>query len=463
MATILIRHGTVLTLDPMRTILKDGAVLVEGDRIAAVGLSRDLAARSADLVLDARGKVVMPGLIDAHLHHTQMLARGLGDDVDLVTWVYERIFPYEALLDDELAYLSTLLCGIEAIRTGTTCVCDPGGYHMDGVARAVVELGLRGIIGWAGMDRWSAERPLPDGLPGKLSTEKTLAVEEALVTRWHGAAGGRLRASYALRVEPNVSDDLVTRLKALADRDGVLLQMHAAVTPAQVEVVRRRTGRSTIAHLNALGVLGPNWLLSHVGVVTDDELGMLRDHDVKVCHVPGCALHNALGVISGGKIPEMVARGITVALGCDASVANNSLDMFRAMYQAATVHKEARLVPDLIPPEKALEMATIDGARALGWEQEIGSLEAGKKADLILVDCRRPNWVPLHDFSLVPTLVYSGEGADVETVIIDGRLVMRERRITTVDVAAVTERAQEAAAALLARLPYRLRPRWPVA
>lgn len=462
MATILIRNGTVLTMDPTRSIVKEGAVLVEGNTIVAVGKADALGSRSADVILEAWGKIVMPGLIDGHTHHTQMLARGLGDDVDLVTWVYERILPYEALLDEETAYLSALLCGIEMIRTGTTCACDPGGYRMGSVAQALADLGMRGVISWAGMDRWSPERPLPEGLPGKLSTEDTLRVEEELVKRWHGDAGGRIRASYALRVEPNVSDELVTRMKALADRDGVLLQMHAAVTPAQVEMVRCRTGRSTIAHLQALGVLGPNWLLSHMGVLTDDELLMLRDHDVKVCHVPGCALHGGLGVISNGKFPEMVAMGITVALGCDASAANNSLDMFRAMYQAATVHKEARQIPDLIPPEKALEMATIDGARALQWEREIGSLEVGKKADLIVVDCARSNWAPLHDFSLVSTLVYSGEGADVEAVIIDGRVVMADRKITTVDVEAVTARAQQVAAALVRRLPYRIEPKWPV-
>jgi 5-methylthioadenosine/S-adenosylhomocysteine deaminase len=153
--------------------------------------------------------------------------------------------------------------------------------------------------------------------------------------------------------------------------------------------------------------------------------------------------------------------GVTVGLGCDSSAANNSIDMFRAMYEAATVHKEARIIPDLIAPEKALEMATIDGARAVHWDNEIGSLEKGKKADVIIVDCKRSNWIPLHDFSLVPTLVYSGEGADVETVIIDGRVVMEKRKIKTVNVKTILRRAQRATEKLVKKLPYKLKPKWP--
>jgi 5-methylthioadenosine/S-adenosylhomocysteine deaminase len=199
-----------------------------------------------------------------------------------------------------------------------------------------------------------------------------------------------------------------------------------------------------------------------MAVLTDDEVKMLKDHDVKICHNPGATLHGAYGAAVIGKFPEMLEMGITIGMGCDSSAANNSLDMFRTMYEVATVHKEIRLVPDLIPPEKALEMATIDGARALQWENEIGSLEKGKKADVIIVDTHRSNWVPMHDFSIVPNLVYAGEGADVETSIIDGRIVMEKRKILTVDVESILKRAQNAAAEIIAQLPYRIEPRWPI-
>jgi 5-methylthioadenosine/S-adenosylhomocysteine deaminase len=462
MAKILVRNGTVITMDSKRRIIKDGVVVIEDDRIRKIGKANELKGEAADVVIDAKDRIVMPGLIDSHCHHIQMLARGLGDDVDLIAWCYDRIYPYEVFLDDESTYLSALLCNVEMIRTGTTCVVDPGGYRMDNVGRALVESGIRGVIAWAGMDQWSDDRPLPDGLPGKLNTDETVNVEEKLVKEWNGREGGRIRASYAIRVEPNVSDELYRRLTKLAERDGVLLQMHAAVNKDQVGWVKKRTGHTVIEHMNSLGILGPEWCLIHMAVLTDDELRMLKDNDVKIMHVPGAALHGAYGSASVGKFPEMMDMGVTVTLGCDSSAANNSLDMFRAMYQAATVHKEVRLVPDLVSPEKALEMATVDGARALMWDKEIGSLEEGKKADLIIVECKRSNWVPLHDFSIVPSLVYSGEGADVETVIINGRIVMEKRQIKTVNVGTLLDRAQRATEKLLDRLPYKLKSRWPV-
>jgi 5-methylthioadenosine/S-adenosylhomocysteine deaminase len=189
---------------------------------------------------------------------------------------------------------------------------------------------------------------------------------------------------------------------------------------------------------------------------------MLKDNDVKICHNPGATLHGAYGAAIIGKFPEMLDLGITIGMGCDSSAANNSLDMFRTMYEVATVHKEIRLIPDLIPPEKALEMATIDGARAVHWENEIGSLEKGKKADVIIVETRRSNWVPMHDFSIVPNLVYSGEGADVETSIIDGKVVMENRKILTINVDRVLNQAQAAAEKIISKLPYTIEPRWPV-
>jgi 5-methylthioadenosine/S-adenosylhomocysteine deaminase len=237
--------------------------------------------------------------------------------------------------------------------------------------------------------------------------------------------------------------------------------MHAAVNKDQVEWVKKRTGHTVIEHMKSLGVLGDHWYLIHMAAITNDELNMLKDNDCRVIHVPGATLHGAYGSATIGKFPELIDMGVTVALGCDSSAANNSLDMFRAMYQAATVHKEARIIPDLIAPEQALEMATIGGARAAHWDNEIGSLEKGKKADVIIVETKRSNWVPLHEFSLVPTLVYSGEGADVETSIIDGRVVMEKRKIKTVNVKTILRRAQRATEKLVKKLPYKLEPKWP--
>jgi 5-methylthioadenosine/S-adenosylhomocysteine deaminase len=460
---LVIEHGTVLTLDGQRRILKDGAVAVRGDRIVAVDKAAALAGQPAARRIDARGRIVMPGLVSAHCHNVQALARGLGDDVPVALWSYGRIYPYETLLGEEDAYWSTLLNCAEMIRTGTTCHADPGGYVMDGVGRALTECGMRGTFAWAGMDEFPKGFEPPADFPGRKTTEETLAAAEGLVKRWHRTASDRVRVSYGLRVEPNVSDELFQGVKALADRDETLVQFHCLLFGLS-DAVKQRTGMSTVQWMAGLGVLGPNWLLVHMADASDSDVVIVKMHDAKVAHNPGASMHSTYGAASKGKFPEMLERGVTVGLGCDSTAANNSLDMFRAMYQVATVHKEARLVPDLVRPEKALEMATIDGARALGWDAEIGSLEPGKRADLIVVDTRRTNWTPMHDFSIVANLVYAGEGADVETTIVDGRVLMEERRLLTIDVDRVLGEAQRIAERIVSRLPYQetLRPRWPV-
>jgi 5-methylthioadenosine/S-adenosylhomocysteine deaminase len=269
---------------------------------------------------------------------------------------------------------------------------------MDGVGRALTECGMRGVFAWAGMDEFPKGYEPPAVFPGRKTTEETLAAGERLVKRWHKTANDRVRVSYGLRIEPNVSDELFQGSKERAERDQTLVQFHCLLL-GLADVVKDRVGMSTVQWMAGLGVLGPNWLLAHMSDASDSDVVIVKMHDARVAHCPGASMHSTYGAASKGKIPEMLDRGVTVGLGCDSTAANNSLDMFRAMYQVATVHKEMRLQPDLIRPEKALEMATIDSARALGWESDIGSLEPGKRADLIVVDVHRTNWVPVHDFS----------------------------------------------------------------
>lgn len=462
-ATLVVRGGTVVTLDPTRRVITEGAVAIDGIRIVEVGKDADIASRyEAQDTIDAGGGLILPGLVDVHLHHTQQLSRGLGDDVDARTWVYDRILPYEAALTPEDVAASTRLTVLEKIRTGTTCVCDPGGYHMDAVGQTLLETGLRGVLSWAAMDDFSASGPVPEDLPVTSDTPATLAEMERHVARWDGAGNGRIRASYSLRTELTTSPDLFRATRDLADRDGTFIQMHAATSPGQVEAMRRKTGTTSVAFLEQLGVLDEGWLLAHVTAITDEEVGLIASRDARIAHQPGASTHGAYGAVSAGRIPELLSAGVTVGLGADANSANNSLDLFRAMNLAATLHKEARVDPSLVSPEEALEMATLRGARALHRETEIGSLEAGKCADVIVVDTHRGNWVPLHPFSLVPTLVYSGQGTDVTTTIVDGRVLMRDGRVTVLDPEAVIGEAQERADRILRRLPYTLSSRWPI-
>lgn len=462
---LIVEGRYVITVDHARRIIRDGAVVVEDGVIVDVGKSDDLRRKYPRYeVIDARRKIVLPGIVDGHLHQTQMLARGLADDVDLITWIHDRILPYEAVMDDRDAYISALLCSMEAIKTGTTTAVDPGGYRMENVAKAMDEIGIRGVIAWASMDVDDPARPVPKEL--KTSTEEAVRRNEELLKRCQGMGDGRVTVWCGLRVEPNVSAELISQVNDLALKHGVGVEMHNAVSKEQMEWVLKKTGKTTVEYLNSLGVLGPHWLLIHMGWITEHEVKLLKEKDVKVAHVPGASMKGAYGSIAFGKFPELIANEVTVCLGCDSCAANNSLDMFRAMYLVATAHKEVRYDPDLILPEEALEMATIQGAKAIKMESKIGSIEKGKKADLIVVDPNSSNWVPNHEFALVPNLVYSAEGRDVETVIIDGRVVMENRKMTTVDEQKVLEDAQKSSERILDRLEekfgLRLNPRWPI-
>lgn len=465
MRQILVKGGIVVTVDPQRRVIKDGAVLVEGQRIAEVGKSADLFRKhpQAD-VLEARGKMILPGLIDAHIHLTQMMARGLTDDIDgiKVRWSWERVFPWEARLTSEDVYFSAMLCAIGLIKTGTTCFADPGGYSMGSVAKAVEESGLRGIIAVASVDQSSPEWPLPEGFAGEPSTERALAESEELIQSWHHKFNDRLRVWTSLRVEPNVSEALIMGIARLAQRYDVGIQNHCSVSRGRRDWVKKITGHTPVVYYHNLGVLSPRWLLTHMSWVTEEELPLLKEYGVHVCHCPGAALHGAGGAITHGKFPEMIAMGVNVCLGCDSSAADNSLDMIREMYHVATLHKEWRSDGTLISPEQALEMATLNGAKALHWDREIGSIEAGKKADLIIVNTLKSNWIPIYDFSIIPNLVYAGEGQDVETVIIDGEVVMRDKTLLTLNEQDILREAQKRSEALVTRLPYQIKPRWPV-
>jgi 5-methylthioadenosine/S-adenosylhomocysteine deaminase len=454
----------VITMDGTRRVLKDGAVLVRGAVIEAVGTRRALEARAPDaerLVLERHA--VLPGFVDGHLHATQMLARGLADDVDEVEvrWGWDRIFPWEAALEEEEVYVGGLLTAVELIRNGVTCFADPGGFHMDPIARAVAEAGLRAVLTIGGMDTWSAGFPLPPSMIHENPTQWALDASEKLIDDWHGKADGRVRGGYSIRVLMNASEAFTLEIGRRARERNLTVQIHLAVSPDRVKWIMDRTGKRPVEYLEHLGILGPNWILAHLGWVHESEIPILTRRDAKVCHCPGSSMHNARGAIAHGKFPEMAAQGVSLCLGADAAACNNSLDMFRSMYLTCLAHNDRRLTFGLFPPERVLEMATLGGARALLWDDAIGSLEPGKRADLIAVDLHRASLSPVYDFSVVPNLVYSGSGGDVTFAMVDGRVLMRDRRIMFLDEDRLVARAQQCGERMLARVPYRLTPRWP--
>ena len=460
----LIAAPYVITMDATRRVLKDGAVLVRGALIDAVGFRRELEVLAPDaerLILDRHA--ILPGFVDGHLHATQMLARGLADDIDEVTvrWGWDRIFPWEAALEDEEAYVGGLLTAVELIRNGVTCFADPGGFLMDPIARAVAESGLRAVLTIGGMDTWSAGFPLPASMIHERPTAWALDASDKLIADWHGQAEGRIRGGYSIRVLMNASETLTREIGRRAREQNLTVQIHLAVSPDRVKWIMDKTGKRPVEYLDHLGILGPNWILAHLGWAHPSEIPILIRTGANVCHCPGSSMHNARGAIAHGEFPAMAAQGVSLCLGADAAACNNSLDMFRSMYLACLAHNERHLKFGLFPPERVLEMATLGGARALLWDDAIGSLTPGKRADLIAVDLHRASLSPVYDFSVVPNLVYSGSGGDVTLAMVDGRVLMRDRRITFLDEDRLIARAQECGERMLTRVPFRLTPRWP--
>ncbi len=440
-AQLLVNAG-ILTMDAAGRQYNRGAILIDRDRIVRVGSSDTLQAETGPEVerIDLRGKWMLPGLINTHVHTSQHLGRGLGDDVSLLTWLHERIWPYESNMTEEDSYISSLLCGLEQIRSGVTCFAEPGGQHVNGMGRAITELGIRAALARSTMD-------MGEGLPDRWheNTEQSLDIQIDNYERWHGKANGRIRMWFGLRTIFNNSDDLIVRTKALADRYGVGVHMHVAEIKEEVEFARATRGATTVEHLNRLGVLDSNFLAVHCVWMTDDEIRIFAEHDVKVSHNPAAAMR----VLGFARIPEMIDAGVCVTIGTDGAPSNNRMTLIDEMWLTSLIHKGRLLDPTVMPAETILRMVTSEGARAVLWDDEIGSLEAGKKADLIVIDPDTPTMLPVHDPAA--NFVTSMHASNVVSVMADGQWLMRDREIVVVDEAAILEEAKKHAAAIVKR------------
>lgn len=463
MSRVLFRDvAWVLTLDPERRVIRDGAVAVADGRIAAVGKSDAVAAGfAADEVIDARGMLLLPGLIDTHVHNAQQLGRGLAEWAYSAERLLKRLWALEAAMDADDALCAARLCQVELIRAGVTCFADPGSYFPRETAQAVRESGLRGVIARTAFDVTTTSfGAMP---PAFCETrDAALAASEEVVRELHGALGGRLRAWFSMRVPIACTDELLRRLAALATRHGVGLIGHAAENRDEFVASHVRHGMGDVTRLERLGVLGPNVLLLHVGWLHPEELLLLKRRDVKVSVAPSTSLHQGMGNLARGRAPEMLALGVTVSLGSDSAMSGNFLDPIRQAFAFVGGYREARLDNKAVRPEHAVEGITLMAARALGWDTEIGSLEVGKRADLTLLSLNRPEWQPVHD--PVANLVFSGHGGAANTVMVDGRFLMRDGRVLTLDEQAIYREATGRAAALARRagLPVTGALAWPV-
>jgi 5-methylthioadenosine/S-adenosylhomocysteine deaminase len=427
---LLVLGGVVVTMDARRTVLPAGALAIRGSEIVAVGPRQEITrAYVAPSVIDAGGDLVIPGLIDGHTHVAMTLFRGLADDLPLHTWLERHVWPAERrfIHPDTVAWGSRL--GIaELLRAGVTTLCDMYFYE-DDVAAIADELGVRGVLGQAFFDFTS---------PQGLDLAQNLAYAEEFVARWRGHA--RIVPALAPHAPYTVSPDLYRRLHALAERLDPPLLTHLAETQDEDREVRTRHGRSPVRHLANLGLLDARLVAAHCVWVDAEEIDLLAAGHTGVVHNPRSNLKLASGI---APVPDMLRAGVVVGLGTDGAASNNELDLLAEIQLAALLHKGVRLDPLAVPAIAALEMATIGGARALGLDHLIGSLEPGKRADVVIVELDEDNLVPLYD--PVSHLAYAVEAADVRTVLVEGRVVVRDRALVTADDAEIRRRVRELA------------------
>jgi len=425
-ADLVVRNGTVVTMDAGRRVIPNGAVAVEGGRIAAVGTEAEVTARfRAREVLDAGGGIVMPGLVNAHGHAAMVLFRGVADDLKLMDWLQNYIFPAEKEnVTAEFVRAGTRLAALEMIRSGTTTFVDMY-YFEDQVAEACKEAGLRGVLGST-----LIEFPAPDNK----TIPDALAYAERFLKKW--ADDPLVVPAVAPHSTYLASPETLKAARALADRYHAPILVHLSESPDEQKTVRERYGRTPTEQLQQLGVLRRGVLGAHGIWLSASDRRILKEAGVGVAHCPQSNMK-----LSSGTAPvrEMLAEGLRLGLGTDGAASNNDLDMFEEMLTAALLAKHASGDPTVAPAPAVLEMATRGGARALGLEDRIGSLEAGKRAVLVVVGLDEPRLHPLYD--VVSHLVYVAKGADVRHVVVEGRMVMRDRRVLTLDEKAVTAEA----------------------
>jgi 5-methylthioadenosine/S-adenosylhomocysteine deaminase len=436
MSSVLIKNGTLVTMDSANTIVR-GDLLVTGEHISQIGGLT----QTADVVIDASGCAVIPGFVQTHIHLCQTIFRGAADDLALIDWLKQRVWPMEAAHTAASIKASARLGIAELIKGGTTCALTMETVnHTAEVFQVVEESGFRATVGKCMMDKG-------DEVPLELQeqTENSIAESIALLEEWHGRAGGRIRYCFAPRFAISCTRELLQRVAGLARERGVMIHTHASENRTECELVEQESGLRNITYLDTVGLTGSHVALAHCVHLSDEEIATLKATGTNVSHCPSSNLKLGSGL---APIVKLLDQGVSVSLGADGAACNNRLDMFTEMRTAALLQK-ALHGPEVMPANRTLRLATIDGARALGLDSEIGSLEVGKRADLAIVRLDRLHATPVND--VVSALVYSSEADDVETVVINGQVVMRDRQLLTLDEREVIAEATVEAQNLMSR------------
>jgi 5-methylthioadenosine/S-adenosylhomocysteine deaminase len=444
-ADIIVKNSILITLDEQRRVIKDGGIATENDRILAVGPSREIVqSYRCEETIDAKGMIAIPGLINAHTHIYQDLLRGLGDDMPLLEWLSKVILPANAVLTPEDAYVGTLLGCVEMLKTGTTCVIDnhtanTGEESIGNVVSAIEKSGMRGMVARGMKEIVGGDRQgvLSDAF---FTPDEEISITRKLIERWNYKPGWKVKVCPAPIQTLSSGTEQFQRVKELSDKYNVPIHTHIAEVKEEVENTLKNHGLREVEYLHKIGVLGPRFHVVHGVWLNSAEIRLMAESGAHLIH---CPVSNMIIASGAAPVQNMLGAGVNVALATDGPASNNNQDMVAVMKAASLLQKVTTLNPKAIPATKALELATLGGAKALDMQNEIGSLEPGKKADIVLVDLRKPHIMPVHN--PVSALVYSAMGTDVHTVIVDGKIVVRQGRILTVNEREIMLKAQQIA------------------
>ena len=451
----------LITVNRDRSIIRDAAIAVDQGKILAIGKTDEITAGfSGRRRVNGRNSVATPGLIDCHLHASFQLSRGLADEANAQSFLFDRMYPYEAALDGDDVRVAATLAGAELLKHGVTCFIDPGNYHPEASVEGVTATGIRCIVSRSSFDLTKSVLGI---LPERMIESTAVALEraEAVLERYAKSGNPRLGASASFRGLNNASDELILGLDKLARKYGTLLQTHACFSYSTHDSSVARTGMAEIERLEKLGVVDERMLIVHSGWLEPQEVSILARRKPSLVCAPSSSLHNGYGNFLVGKLPELLALGVNVTIGSD-HASSGIVDMPQEMRLACCCYKEMRINPRVMPPETGLEMATINGAKAALMSDRIGSIEVGKEADIVLFDTRRPEWQPL--INPVSNLVYSATGDSVRDVFVAGEQVIADGLLTKVDESKLYEEIPLAVSRFGKHLKFdqMVQLRWPV-
>lgn len=425
---ILLHDISIIPVTGQTQIIEKGFIVIEDNLIAAIG-SGGIDTKGYDLIIDGKGKVVLPGFINTHTHAAMTLLRSYADDLPLMEWLQTKIWPLEEKLTADDIYWGTMLAIVEMIKSGTTTFADMY-FHMDEVARAVDNSGMRACLA-RGMVGVGPE------------SEKALMESKDLADKWHNRGDGRITVMLGPHAPYTCSPEYLARVAALAGELGLGIHIHVAETRGEVGDMIKAYGKTPVELLRDAGLFNNHVLAAHCVHLSDNDIAILAEYGAAVAHNPESNMKLASGI---APAPQLLTAGITVALGTDGAASNNNLDMLQEMRTCALLHKVNSMDPTVLPAYKALEMATVNGAQALGLGDQAGRLEKGYKADMIIIGLEAAHQIPRYD--IVANLVYAGQASDVETVIINGKIIMHDRQMKTIDERLVLKMAQKIAARL---------------